>query len=64
MTEIEIGCLMRCGLPERAGTCERTGQMVAAWEADRNARARTVDWQLATADARVRLKHLYPRYSD
>jgi len=33
---------------------------VAAWEADRNARVVGVDWQFTTADARTKLKRLYP----
>jgi hypothetical protein len=34
---------------------------VAAWEKSRNNRAKGVDWQFTTADARVKLKHLYPK---
>ena len=33
---------------------------VAAWEAERNAKHANADWQLTTADARVKLKRLYP----
>jgi hypothetical protein len=33
---------------------------VAAWEAERNASQRGVDWRFTTADARVKLKRLYP----
>jgi hypothetical protein len=33
---------------------------VAAWERARNAAAVKVDWQFTTADARVKLKRLYP----
>jgi L-cystine uptake protein TcyP (sodium:dicarboxylate symporter family) len=31
-----------------------------AWEARRNNLSRTVDWQFTTADARIKLKRLYP----
>jgi len=34
---------------------------VAAWEARRNAARRPVKWQFTAADARVRLKHIYPQ---
>ena len=34
---------------------------VAAWEKDRNNREIGVDWQFTTEDARVKLKHLYPK---
>jgi hypothetical protein len=33
---------------------------VAAWEQQRNESDATVDWQFNTADARVKLKKLYP----
>ena len=61
MAETGIGCLMRHGLPARVGSLDETGRLTAAWEADRNARARTVEWRLAVDDARERLAHLYPK---
>jgi hypothetical protein len=33
---------------------------VAAWVAQRNAAGTAIDWQFTTADARIKLKHLYP----
>jgi len=33
---------------------------VRAWEAARDAAAAKVDWQFTTADARIRLRRLYP----
>ncbi|HEV8635766.1 MAG TPA: IS630 family transposase, partial [Chloroflexota bacterium] len=33
---------------------------VAAWEARRNAAGGRVDWRFTTADARLKLKRLYP----
>ena len=33
---------------------------VAAWEDRRNTAGSTVDWRFTTADARIKLKHLYP----
>ena len=33
---------------------------VAAWELDRNESEAGVNWQFTTADARVKLKRLYP----
>ena len=61
MAETGIGCLMRHGLPARVGSLDEMGRLTAAWEADRNARARTVEWRLAVDDARERLVHLYPK---
>jgi len=33
---------------------------VAAWEEPRNDRADQVRWRFTTADARLKLRHLYP----
>jgi hypothetical protein len=33
---------------------------VSAWEGKRNQKHCRVDWQFTTADARVKLKRLYP----
>jgi len=38
-------------------------KQVAAWESDRNKQQKGVDWQFTTADARVKLKRLYPKDS-
>ena len=35
---------------------------VAAWEAHRNKHHAKADWQFTTADARVKLKRLYPQF--
>ena len=34
---------------------------VQAWTKERNNNVVMVDWQFATADARIKLKHLYPK---
>jgi len=36
---------------------------VAAWEATRNAAETRIDWQFQTADARIKLKRLYPSFN-
>jgi predicted AAA+ superfamily ATPase len=33
---------------------------VSAWERTRNTKKARVDWQFTTADARIKLKKLYP----
>lgn len=63
MAEIEIGVLMRHGLPARVATIEEMERLVRAWEFDRNRRCATVDWRFTTADARVKLKRLYPKFT-
>lgn len=30
------------------------------WDTERNAGQKSVNWQFKTADARIKLKHLYP----
>jgi len=64
MAEIELGvlaaqCLDR-RLPDRA-TLE--GEVVA-WEAARNAATKTIAWRFTTADARIKLRHLYPSFDE
>lgn len=34
---------------------------IDGWLHDRKTRHSTVDWQFTTVDARIRLKHLYPK---
>jgi hypothetical protein len=43
-------------MPDSA-TLQREG---TAWQDHRNAAARPVDWRFTTADARIKLKRLYP----
>ena len=33
---------------------------LASWNTERNAGQKSVNWQLKTADARIKRKHLYP----
>ena len=33
---------------------------LAAWQHQTNANQRQVNWQFTTADARIKLRHLYP----
>jgi hypothetical protein len=35
---------------------------VHAWVAERNNQKSTVRWQFTTADARIKLQHLYPKF--
>ncbi len=60
VAEIEIGAMVRQCLnrriPDRAAMCRQTG----AWAERRNREKAAVNWRFTTADARVRLKSLYP----
>jgi hypothetical protein len=60
MAEIELSVLARQCLAERMESAERLEQQVTAWQTRRNAAKVRVDWQFTTADARVKLKRLYP----
>ena len=60
MAEIELSVLASQCLDRRIATREEVVREVAAWEAERNAAVVTIEWRFTTADARIKLKHLYP----
>ena len=61
MAETGIGVPMGHGLPARVPDYDTSCGLREAWEDDRNARGGDVDWQFTNADARVKLKQLYPK---
>jgi hypothetical protein len=60
IAEIELSVLKRECLPERVPSMDVMQNMVQAWNVKRNTRQTPVNWQFTTADARVKLKRLYP----
>jgi hypothetical protein len=60
MAEVELGVLGRQCLSRRVPDHPTLASEVAAWVAARNAAAATVDWRFTAADARTKLKRLYP----
>jgi len=63
MAEIELSVLAKQCLGSRRLPDEGTlGGEVEAWEQERNGRGSTIDWRFTTADARIKLKHLYPSF--
>ena len=60
MAEIEIGVLSRQCLSKYIESKEQMIAEVGAWQWQRNDTEATVDWQFTTADARIKLKKLYP----
>jgi hypothetical protein len=62
MAEIELGVLMRQCLSGRIASFAEMESAVRAWEFDRNKKCSTVNWQFTTADARIKLKSLYPKF--
>jgi hypothetical protein len=60
MAEIELSILSRQCLDRRIPDQDALRSEVAAWEERRNTTQATIDWQFKTADARIKLKKLYP----
>ena len=58
--EIEVSVLSRQCLDRRIGNAETLRREIQAWTQQRNAASKRVDWQFTTADARTKLKRLYP----
>jgi hypothetical protein len=60
MAEIEISALARQCLNQRFESVEALATAVEAWVEARNQARTTIHWQFTTADARIRLRRLYP----
>jgi hypothetical protein len=60
VAEIELSVLSRQCLDRRIGGAEELRREVAAWEEERNERGVEVRWRFTTADARIKLRRLYP----
>jgi molybdenum cofactor biosynthesis enzyme MoaA len=61
MAEIELSVLKGQCLDRRIADMATMQANVAAWETDRNNSMKKIDWQFTTADARIKLKRLYPK---
>ena len=60
MAEIEIGVLARQCLDRRIPDQGALRREAGAWQQQRNRDGIRVDWRFTTADARIKLKSLYP----
>ena len=60
MAEIELGILNRQCLDRRLDNVEELKRETSAWESRRNATSVKVNWRFTNAEARVKLKKLYP----
>jgi hypothetical protein len=60
MAEIEFSVLGRQCLDRRMDSQAFLIQEVRTWEQERNQKSIKIDWRFTTADARIKLKHLYP----
>lgn len=63
MAEIEFNVLKSQCLDRRIGEKQLLISEVNAWQARRNQQTKTVNWQFTTADARIKLKKLYPSFN-
>ena len=60
MAESELSVLARQCLARRIPDIQTLKREIAAWEAERNKHHAKADWQFTSADARIKLKQLYP----
>jgi hypothetical protein len=61
MAECELSVIEKQCLGERIPDQITLSQRVESWETDRNNRSKKIDWQFETADARIKLRRLYPQ---
>jgi len=64
MAENELAALTRQCLDRRIPDRATLERETTAWYSQRNQLNQSVDWQFTTADARIRLKRLYPQLED
>jgi len=62
MAESELGVLASQCLDRRIPDKETLTKEVAAWQDIRNKTHTKANWRFTTADARIKLKHLYPQF--
>lgn len=60
VAEMELSVLARQCLDRRIPDLDTLRREAAAWQKERNAAVVRVEWQFTTADARLKLKKLYP----
>jgi len=64
MAEIELSVLSRQCINRRIPDEQTLAKEVHAWVDDRNSKVVKVDWRFSTAEARIKLKRLYPKIHD
>ena len=62
MAETELSVLSRQCLDRRIDDRNLMAREIAVWQTDRNAAEARINWQFKTADARIKLKRLYPSF--
>ena len=61
MAEIELNVLTRQCLARRIPDKQTLIEETTAWQNQRNRKAANIDWQFTADNARIKLKHLYPK---
>ena len=61
IAEIELSTLTRQCLDRRINNLDTLNTELTAWQHTTNTTQRTVNWQFTTDNARVKLRHLYPK---
>lgn len=61
IAEIELSALSQQCLNRRIPDMATLQAAIAAWETERNKRQTKIDWRFTADDARIKLKHLYPK---
>jgi transposase len=64
MAEIELHILTSQCLNRHIATIEMIKQEIEMWQECRNNKYSKINWQFTTADARIKLKRLYPSFDD
>lgn len=64
MAEIELHVLNGQCLNRHIATMEKVKEEVDAWQNHRNNKKSSINWQFTNADARIKLKRLYPSFHD
>lgn len=62
IAEIELSVMSKQCLERRISSIDSLRLELAVWETTRNRSQKGVDWQFTTADARTKLKRLYPQF--
>lgn len=61
VAECELSVLTRQCLSRRMPDIDTLRREVAQWQTRRDATGKAIDWQFTSADARIRLRRLYPQ---
>jgi len=61
MAECELSVLEKQCLGERIADAATLQARIQVWNSHRNSRSKNIDWQFRTANARIKLRRLYPQ---